>query len=136
MDTVGADQKVDRDSHAILEPGLDAVALVGEADEAVAEMDVLHREARGDDREQVGAVNRQMRRAVELLAAWVERRPLQRAAILPAPLEGADRPYRLAVERAAETEPIEDPHRVRPHVDAAADLGQLRRLFIDIDDEI
>ena len=99
MDAVGADQHVGGDAHAVVEPGLDAVALVGKADEPVAEMDALRREARGDDREQVGAVNGQMRRAVELLAARVERRPLQRAAVLPAPLVGAERPHGLAVER-------------------------------------
>jgi hypothetical protein len=32
-----------------------------------------------------------MRHAVELFAAWVEWRSLQRASILPAPLVGADR---------------------------------------------
>ncbi len=57
MDAVGAEQNLGRDSHAVLEPGLDAVALVGEADEAVTEMDALGRKARGDDREQVGTVN-------------------------------------------------------------------------------
>ncbi len=135
MDAVGADQHVGGDARAVVEPGLDAVAPVGEADQAVAEMDALGREARGDDREQVGAVHGQVRRAVELLAARVERRPLQRAAVLPAPLMGAERPHGLAVERRAEAEPIEDPRRVRPHVDAAADLGQLRRLLVDVDVE-
>ena len=47
--------------------GLDAIAAVGEADQAVAEMDALGRKARGDDRQQVGAMHGQMRRAVELV---------------------------------------------------------------------
>src|SRR6266849_1605946 len=135
MDAVGADHEVGRDARAALEPGLDAVTSVGEADEAVAEVDARGREARGDDREQVGAEHGQVRRAVELYAARVERRPLQRAAILPAPLMGAGGPHGLTVERSAEAEPIEDPRRVRPHVNAAADLGQLRRLLVDIDVE-
>ena len=120
---------------AVGEAGLDAIASVVEPDQAVAEMDALRREARGDDREQVGAVHGQVRRAVELLAARVERRPLQRAAVLPAPLVRAERPHRLAVERVAEAEPIENPRRVRPHVDAAADFGQLRRLLVDLNVE-
>ena len=37
-----------------------------EADEAMAEMDALLGQARGDDRLQVGAVHGQMRRAVKL----------------------------------------------------------------------
>ena len=118
---------------AVVEPGLDAVALVVKADEAVAEMDALGRKAGGDDRQQVGAVHRHVRRAVKLLAARIERRPLQGAAVLPAALVRADRPHALAVEPGAEAEPVQDPHRVRRHVDAAADLGQLRRLLVDID---
>src|SRR5262249_3071068 len=133
MDAVGADQDVDGNSGVVLEPGLDAVALVGEADDAVPQMDASGRKPRGDDREQVGPVNREMRRTVELFTARVERRSLERPAILPAPLVGADRPHGLEVELLAEAEPVEDAHRVRRHVDAAADLGQLRSLLVDID---
>ncbi len=74
-----------------------------------------------------------MRRAVERFAERVERRPLQGAAVLPAPLVGPGRAHRLAVEPVAEAEPVEDAGGVRAHVDAAADLGQLRRLFVDLD---
>ena len=45
MDAVGADQHVGGDARAVVEAGLDAVAPVVEADQAVAEMDVLGREA-------------------------------------------------------------------------------------------
>src|SRR5271166_2671420 len=38
MDAIGADQQVDRNTRAIVESGLDAVSLVGEAGESVAEM--------------------------------------------------------------------------------------------------
>src|SRR5262249_55997324 len=75
-----------------LEPGLDATASVGEPDETVMEMDALRWKSRGDDSEQIGAVHGQVRRAIELLAARVERRPLHRAAILHAPLMGAATP--------------------------------------------
>src|SRR5439155_1332108 len=135
VDAVRADHQVDRDSAAVLEPGLDAVTLVGEADQAVAQMHALGRKGRRDDREQVGAVNGEMRSAVQLLAPRVQWRALERTAVLPAPLMRADRPDGVAVERLAEAEPVEDPHRVRSHVDAAADLGQYRRLLVDIDVE-
>src|SRR5262245_9580808 len=130
MDAVGADQDVGRDGRATLEPGLDTVALVVEPDQTAAEMDAIGGETRRDDGEQVGAVNRQVRRAIELFAAWIERGPLERPPVAPASLVGADRPHRLAIERSAEAEPIQDTHRVGSHVDAATDLGQLRRLLV------
>ena len=68
MDAVGADQHVGGDPHAVVEPGLGAVAPIGKADQPVPEMDVLRRKGRGNDREQIGAVNGHVRRAVELLA--------------------------------------------------------------------
>src|SRR5262249_10650313 len=101
MDAVGADQDVAGNSGVVLEPGLDAVALVGEADNAVAQMDASCRKPGGDDREQVRTVNGEMRRAIELLTERVERRPLERAAVLPAPLVGADRPHGLDVQLLA-----------------------------------
>ena len=78
---------------------------------------------------------RHMRRAVELFAQRVERRALQGAAVLPAPLVRADRAHPLAVEPFGEAEPAQDARRVRAHVDAAADFGQLGRLLVDIDRE-
>jgi len=135
IDTVSADQDVSRDVRAVLEPTLDAVALVVQPDQAVAEVNAFGREARRDDREQVGAVNSQMGRAVEFLAPRIERRALQRAAVMPAPLMCAERPHCLAVEPLAEAESIQDAYRVRRHIDTAADLGELGRLLIDLDVE-
>ena len=82
---------------------------------------------------QIRAVHGQVRGAVQLLAARVEGRPLERAAVLPAALVGAGRPHGLAVEGLAEAQPVEDAGRVRPHVDAAADLGQRGCLLVDVD---
>ena len=135
MDAVGADQHVDRDARAVVEPCLDAVAPVGEADEAMAEMDALGRKAGSDDRQQIGAVDRHVRRAVELFAQRVERRPLQGAAVLPAALVRASGRTPSRSSPGAEAEAVQDAHRIRPHVDAAADLGQLRGLLVDIDVE-
>ena len=99
----------------------------------MAEMDPLGRKPGGDDRQQIGAVDRQMRRAVKRLAHRVECRLLQGAAVVPAPLMGAARAHRLAVEPRPEAEPIEDARGIGAHVDAAADLGQPCRLLVDID---
>src|SRR5262249_58674214 len=98
-------------------------------------MDAVGHEPGRDDREQVCAVNSQVWRAVELLAARVQRRALQGAAVLPAALMGAQRAHRLAVERRPEAETIEDACRVGPHVDATADLRELGGLLVDVDVE-
>ncbi len=82
-----------------------------------------------------GAMHGQMRRAVDRLALRVEPGLLQGAPVVPAALVHPDRPHGLTVEPLAEPEPIEDARRVRPHVDAAADFGQLRRLLVDLDVE-
>ena len=73
-----------------------------------------------------------MRRTVELLAQRVERRSLKRAPVLPAALVRLARTHADAIERRSETKPVQDTHRIGRHVDAAADLGQLRGLFIDV----
>jgi hypothetical protein len=76
-----------------------------------------------------------MRRAIELFAQWVERRPLQRAPVLPAALVGPDRAHALSVEPRGEAELAQDARCIRRHVDAAADLGKLGRLLVDVDIE-
>src|SRR5215471_18574751 len=78
-------------------------------------------------------MDRDVRRAVELFAQRVEWRPLQGAPVLPAPLVREERPDPLAVEPRSEAQPAQNAHRVWAHVDAAADLSQLRSLLVDID---
>src|ERR1700730_5078206 len=74
-----------------------------------------------------------MRRAVKLFALRVERRALQSAPVVPTPLMGAARAHALAQQSLGKTESEQNTGRVRAHVDAAADMGQRRRLLIDID---
>jgi hypothetical protein len=98
-------------------------------------MNPVGHEPGGDDREEVRAVNSQVGRAVEVFAARVQRRTLQGAAVLPAPLMRAHRAHRLAVECRAKAKTVEGARRVGPHVDAAADLRELGRLLVDVDVE-
>ena len=98
----------------------------------MAEMDPLGRKTRSDNGQQIGAVDRDVRGAVKLLAERVERRALQSAAILPTALVATDRAHSFAVEPFGEPEPAQDARRVRAHIDAAADLGELRRLLVEI----
>src|SRR6185312_15404336 len=103
--------------------------------QSMTEMDMLRRKGGGDDRQKVGAMHGQMRRAVERLAFRVDPSLLQGPPIIPAALMHPDRPHRLSVEPFSEPEPVKDAGGVRTHVDTAADLDQLRRLLIDIDRE-
>jgi hypothetical protein len=135
MNAVGADQHIRPDARAVLEPGLGPVAAIGEPDKTVAQMDMLGRETRGDDRQQIGAVQGHVRRAVKFFAQRVERRALQGTAVLPAALMGSGRAHRLAVEPFGEPEPAQYARRVRAHVDAAPDFGQFGRLLVDLDRE-
>src|SRR5690242_10319685 len=73
-----------------------------------------------------------MRPAVELFAWRIERRELERASVIPAPLMRARGANALAQEPLAEAEADQHTRRVRPHIDAAADMGQRRRLLVEI----
>src|SRR5579875_3367890 len=108
MDAVGADQDIGCDRGAVGEARLDMVAAVGQTDKTMAEMDAFGRQAGGDDGEQIGAMDRQMRRPVKLLAERVERRRLQRAPVVPPPLPQAERAYPFAIEPGGEAKPVED----------------------------
>ena len=86
-----------------------------------------------DDRQQIGAMNGDVRRTVELFAQRIERRPLQGAPVLPASLVGEEWADPLAVEPRSEAQPAQDAHCIRAHVDAAADLSKLGSLLVDVD---
>ena len=60
-------------------------------------------------------------------------RPLQGTPVLPAPLMGPDRSHAFAVEPLGEAEPAQHARRIGGHIDPAADLGQLRRLLVNLD---
>src|SRR5205085_8849380 len=113
MDPVGPDQHIASNARAVREPGLDTVALVDEAYETMAEMDALRRKPTGDDRQQIGAVNGDVRCAVELFALRIERCALQGATVVPASLMGTERAHTLPQQPVAETEPNEDAGGVR-----------------------
>ena len=132
MDAVGADQHVERNVRAVVEPHLDIVPPVGEAGEPVAQMNVLVRKSRRDHRQQIATVKRHMRRTVERLAQRVEWRLLECAPVLPAALMRGERAHAVAVEPRTQAKAAQDTHRVRADIDAAADLGQFCSLFINL----
>src|SRR6516164_192901 len=68
IDTIGPDEDVGGDVRTVFEPCLDVVAFVLEAGETVAKVNALRRETRRNHVEQVGTMDRNVRRAVELFA--------------------------------------------------------------------
>src|SRR6516162_5999032 len=95
-------------------------------------MNVFRRKTRRDHVEQVGPVNRDVRRPIKLFAQRIERRPLQRTPILPAPLVRGERADPFAVKPRSKPQSAQDAHRVRAHVDAATNLRELGGLLVDI----
>src|SRR6516165_168533 len=95
-------------------------------------MNVFRRKTRRNHVEQVGPVNRDVRRPVKLFAQRIEGRPLQRTPILPASLVCGERAGPLAVEPCTKSQSAQDAHRVRAHVDTPADLSEFGSLLIDL----
>src|SRR5262249_25839379 len=110
-DPIGPDQDVGFNPHAVLEPRLDKIALVLEANETATEMNLLGRKARRNDRQQISAVNGDMRSAVELFAERIERRPLEGASVLPASLVGEEWADPLAVQRSSKAQSAQNADR-------------------------
>ncbi len=95
-------------------------------------MHPLGRHAGGDRIQQIAAMQRHMRRAVKLFASWIERRLLQSLPIIPAALMASERAHADAIKRRTQAETKQNATSVRPHVDAATDLGQFRGLFVNL----
>ena len=135
VDAVGADQHVERGARAVPESRLDAVAVVLESDQAVAEVDALGGHRGGQGGEQVGAVHLVMGEAELGLERLGQRGAEERSAVVPAPLVPGERLDAAARERVGEADAVQHPRRVRADLDAGPDLGQGRRLLIDLDVE-
>jgi hypothetical protein len=86
VDAVGAHQQAGLHAVAVREPRLDVVAVIGQPDQAVAQMDALGRERARQRRQQVGAVDLVMREAEGGLDRLGQGRAQQRAAVVPAAL--------------------------------------------------
>ena len=86
VDAVGADEEVDLDRRAVLEARLDAVAVVGERGEPVADVQALGRERADERAQQVGAVHLVVREAEGLDDGIAQVGAQQRPPVVPAAL--------------------------------------------------
>ena len=126
------DQHIGRYARTILEPGFNMVTAVREARQPVPEMQPLDRYAGRDHIQQIAAMERHMRCAMQLFAQRVQRRLSQGPPIVPAALMSTQRAYAHPIERGTEAQTKQDATGIGTHVDATADLGQLRGLFVNI----
>ena len=102
------------------------LSLVEDVGQPVAEMDALARKSGRDDREKIAAMERQSRRAVELLAPRIDAAPSGACAHPAGGMMSDKRTHSVAVAPRAEAKTAQDAHRVRTHVNVAADLGLFR----------
>ena len=108
MDPVGTDQHVRGHRVAVLEPRLDPVAVVGQADEPVPDVHTLRRKRPQERREQVGAVHLVLREADRLDDHVSERRADERPAVLPATLVPGERADAHLGQVVREAQAVED----------------------------
>ena len=64
-----------------------------------------------------------------------DRRALQGAAVVPAPLVDGERPHAHRIQRRLEAEADQEARGIGADLDAGADLADARRLLVDVDVE-
>jgi hypothetical protein len=134
-DAVGADQEVGFDGGAALEPRNRPLALLLQVDQPVADMQALGRHGAAQKLGEIAAMEVIVRRTEGRLDLRPQRRPLQGAAIVPAPLIDGGRPHADAIHRGLQAKPHQEARSVGADLDAGADLADARRLLVDVDVE-
>src|SRR5205085_790185 len=121
VDAVGADQHIGADPRSVLELGLDAIAMIDEAGQAVPDVQALGRERTRQAAQHVGTMHLIMRRAERGLHGVRDRRAQQRSAVLPAALMPGERLDPHARQRVRQAEPVQDARGIGADLDAGAD---------------
>ncbi len=130
---VGADHHVGFGRGAVLEARDHALALLLDADQTVAGMRALPGQRRSQQRCEIAAMEMIVGRAERRLDLRSQRSALQGAAVVPAPLMHAGRPYAPRIHRVLEAETMQQPRRIGADLDAGADLAESRRRFVHMD---
>ena len=120
---------------AVLEARDDALALLLQADQPVAEVQPLGRHGGAQKLGKVAAMEVIVGRAERRLDLRPDRRALQGAAVVPAPLVDGERPHADRIQRRLEAEADQQARGVGADLDAGADLADARRLLVDMDVE-
>ena len=113
----------------------DPLALLLQADEPVADMQPFGRHGGAQKVGQVAAMEVIVGRAERRLDLRSDRRALQGAAVVPAPLVDGERAHADAIQGRLEAEADQEARGVGADLDAGADLADARRLLVDLDVE-
>ena len=107
MDAVGADEHAGGHPRAVGEPQLEAIAAVGEAGEAMAEVQTLEGQGGGQRPEQVCAMEMVVGRAEGGLHRLAERGALQGAAVIPSTLMDGHRTHASSIQRGTQAQAVQ-----------------------------
>ena len=125
MNAIGADQHIGGDADAVFELRLDPVAVIGEAGQAMAEMQALRGQRGGQHRQHIRAMALVVRIAECRHDLVAERRAQQRAAVLPSPLVPCLRTHAVPGQFISQSQPVQDARGVRADLNAGADFAQM-----------
>ncbi len=133
MDAVGADRGRDARAGPVRERECDAVRVLRQADQLLAQMDGSLRQRRLERGKEIGPVHRQLRRAIALLggAAHLEARGFRAA--VPDAAHPVGRAARSFADALAEAQPRHRLDGIGREIDGGADALELRRLLEHVD---
>ena len=133
MDAVGANHDIGVSDRAVLESHLDAICMLGQADASMIKMKDSVGDRRGENVEQLGAMEIVIWRSEVALAGVGERLARDYAAVVPSVDDDRARAHSEAAERLCEAEATQDSRRVGTYLDAGADFAQFSGLLEDLD---
>ena len=132
MDAVGAHQNVGGDAVAVLEPRLDAVAVICQADKSVSDVQAFRGQGACQGEQQVGAMALVVGKAEGVLDRLAERRAQQCPAVLPTTLMNGFRPNGGPRQRVGEAEAVQNACGIGADLNAGSRFGQRMRLLVHV----
>ena len=135
MNAIGGDQHIEVATDSVLELHLDAISVIAQSRQAMADVHALVRDRRGERVQQVGAVHLVVREAECGFERRGQGRAQQRPAIVPAALVPGHRSHARQREVLGESEAMQDAGGVRTDLHAGPDFAQRGGLLEDVDVE-
>jgi hypothetical protein len=132
VDPISPNEDIERRHRSVLEPRLDTIAALSERDQSMSRMQPVRRQRARKRREQICPMHLVVRKAKRVNRRVPERRPQQRAPVVPTALVKGDRTDAHTRKFLGEAEAMQDTRCVGAHLDACTDFAQLSRPFVDV----